>query len=58
MAVKNFFFRENWIESEVAGTKINGTYILASKGPNMEFFKQRFNFQLIRKTETTLLPNT
>ena len=41
MALKNFFCRVNWIESEVAGTKITvfvifdpaWTHILAPKGP-------------------------
>ena len=50
------FFRENWVDSEVAGIEINRTHILASKCPNMEFFKQHFSFQLIRKAETILLP--
>ena len=64
MAFKNFFFRENWVESEVAGMKIaffavfdpTWTHILAPKGPNMEFLKKNFNFQSLRKTEVMLLP--
>ena len=64
MAFKNFFFRENWVESEVAGMKIaffavfdpTWTHIFAPKGPNMEFLKKNFNFQSLRKTEVMLLP--
>ena len=64
MALKNFVFGENWIGSEVAGMKIvlfaifdpTWIHILASKGPNMEFLKQNFNFQSLRKTEAMLLP--
>ena len=64
MAVKNFVFRETWVQSEVAETKItfftifgpNWTNILALKGWNMEMHKQHFNFQSIKRTETTLLP--
>ena len=56
--------RENWVVNEVAGRKIafsiifdpTWTHILASKGPNMEFLKQNFNFQSLRKTEAILLP--
>ena len=64
MTVKNFVFRENCGGSEVAGMKITffvifdstWTNIFVSKGPNMELFKQNFNFQSIRKTEAILLP--
>ena len=65
MALKNFF-QENWVWSEEAGIKIvfffaifdlTRTHILAPKVPNMEFFKQNFNFESLRKTETILLPN-
>ena len=64
MAVKNFVFSENWVGSEVADMTIaffaifdpTWTYILATKGPNMEFLKQSFNFQLVRRTEAILLP--
>ena len=31
-------------------------HTLALKGPNMEFLKQNFNFQSLRKTEAILLP--
>ena len=65
MAFKNFFFRENWVESEVAGMKIaffavfdpTWPHILAPKGPNMEFLKKNFSFQCLRKTEVILLPS-
>ena len=33
----------------------NWTHILAPNGPNTEFLKHNFNFQLIRKTEAILL---
>ena len=33
------------------------THILAPKGLNMEFFRQNFNFQSLRKTEAILLPS-
>ena len=44
MALKNFFFRENWVQSEVAGMKITvfvifdptWTHILAPKKPKYE----------------------
>ena len=57
--MKNFVFRENWIGNDVADIKIvflaifdqSWTNILAPKGSNMEFLKQSFNFQSIRKTE-------
>ena len=62
MAVKNFFFGENWVRNEVAGMKIASfvifdatwTHILAPKDPNMKFLKQNFNFQSLRKTEAIL----
>ena len=65
MAPKNFVFMENWVGSEVAGLKIaffaifdsNQAHILEPKGPNMEFLKQNFNFQSLRKTEAILLPS-
>ena len=51
MAVKNFIFKENWVDSKVAGTKATffaifdptWTHILAPKGPNKEFLKQHFS---------------
>ena len=65
MAPKNFVFMENWVGSEVAGLKIaffaifdsNQAHIFEPKGPNMEFLKQNFNFQSLRKTEAILLPS-
>ena len=58
MALKNFLFRENWVGSEVAGKKIafgaifypTWTHILGPNGLNMEFLKQNFNFESLRKT--------
>ena len=58
------FFREKWDRSKVAGMKIAflaifdpiWTNILPPKRPNIEFLKQNFNFQPIRKTEAVLLP--
>ena len=49
MAVKNFVFRENWVDSKVAGMETTffaifhptWTHILAPKGPNKEFLKQK-----------------
>ena len=51
VADKKFVFRENWVDSKVAGTK--GTFygifdstwshILAPKGPSKEFLKQHFS---------------
>ena len=63
MAVKNFIFKGNSVGSKVAGMKTTffvifdstWNYILAPKGPNKEFPIQHFSFQLIRKTELTLL---
>ena len=57
------FFRENCVWTAVTGMKIaffaifdpTCTHILAPKGPNMEFLKQNFNFQSIRKTEAKSL---
>ena len=65
MALKNFFFRENWVWSEKAGMKITffaifdpaWTHFLAPNVPNMEFVKQNFNFESLRETEIILLPN-
>ena len=65
MVLKNFFFRENWVGSEVAGMKIaflpfltqHGPTFWPPKGQNMEFLKQNFNFQSLRKTEVILLPS-
>ena len=63
MALRHFIFRENWVGSEVTGMKITffaifdptWTHILVPKGPNnMEFLKQNFNFQSLRKTEAIL----
>ena len=64
-ALKKFFFRENWVGSEVAGMKIaflpfltqHGPTFWLPKGQNMEFLKQNFNFQSLRKTEVILLPS-
>ena len=64
MAVKTFVFQENWIHSEVAGMKIafftifdpTWIHILGPKGLSMEFLKQNFNFQSMRKTGAILLP--
>ena len=58
-AVKNFNFRENCVGSKMDVMKIPfpaifdtiWTHILAAKGPNVEFIKQNFNFQSIRKTQ-------
>ena len=55
----NSFFRKNWVGSEVAGMKMfffaifdpTWTHILAPKGSNLEFLKQNFNFQSLRKKE-------
>ena len=63
MALKNFIIMENWVGREVAGMKIaffaifdpTWTYMLAPKGPNMEFHKQSFNFQSLWKIEAILL---
>ena len=65
MALKNFSFRENWVGSEVAGMKIAflpfltqpGPTFWPQKGPNIEFLKQNFNSQSLRKTEAILLPS-
>ena len=65
MALKNFFFRKNWVGLEVAGVKIVFLPFLIQhepifwplKGQNMKFFKQNFNFQSLRKTEVILLPS-
>ena len=65
MALKNFSFRENWVGIEVAGMKIaflpfltqHGPTFWLPKGQNMEFLKQNFNFQSLRKTEVILLPS-
>ena len=46
MAVKNFVFKENWVDSKVAGLTIfdpNMTHNLASKSPNKEFLKEYFS---------------
>ena len=64
MAVENLVFRKNWVESEVSSMKIaffaifdpTWSHILAPTDPNMEFLKQNFNFQSLRKTEAILLP--
>ena len=58
MALTNFFFREDWVGSEVAGMKIAfftifdliWIHIFAQKGLNTEFLKQTFNFHFL-KTE-------
>ena len=65
MALKNFSFRENWVGTEVAGMKIafllfltqHGSTFRLPKGQNMEFLKENFNFQSLRKTEIILLPS-
>ena len=59
MALKNFVFRENRVGSEATDMKVAlfaifdtiWTPILAPKGPNIEFLKQNFNFQSLRKTK-------
>ena len=65
MAVKNFDFSKNWVESEVASMNIaffaifgpiHWTHILAPTGSNMGFLKHNFDFQSLRKTEVILLP--
>ena len=51
MAVKNFVFRENWVDSKVAGMKTtffaifipNLTHSLVLKGPKKEFLKENFS---------------
>ena len=63
MAVKKFVLGENWVGSEVTGTKTSfmaifdptWSHILTPKDPNKEFLKQYFSFQSIRKTEVILL---
>ena len=48
--LRTLIFRENWVGSKVAGTKItffaifdtSWTHILVPKGPNKEFLKQHF----------------
>ena len=63
MALKNFFCRENWVGSEVAVMKIaffaifdpTWAHILAPTGQNMEFLKENFNFQRLRKTEVIFI---
>ena len=57
MALTNFFFRENWVGSEVAGMKIAfftifdliWIHIFAQKGLNKEFLKHTFNFISLRQ---------
>ena len=47
MAVKNFVFRENWVDSKVTGMKTTFLAFLnqpgPTKGPNKELFKQHFS---------------
>ena len=51
MAVKNFAFRENWVDSKLAGMKTTfvaifdptWTNIFDPKGPNKKFLKQHFS---------------
>ena len=65
MALKNFAVGENCVVSELAGMKTTffaifdptWTHILTRKSLNMEFRRQSFNFQSLRKTEATLLPS-
>ena len=65
MALTNFCFRENWVGIEAADMKIAFLPFLTQHGPafwppksqNMEFLKQNFNFQSLRKTEGILLPS-
>ena len=65
MALKNFFFRENWAENEMTGMKKAFLPFLAQPGPtfwsqkglNMEFLNPNLNFQSLRKTEAILLPS-
>ena len=64
MALKNFSFGENWVGIKVAGMKIpffaisdqHEPTFRPPKGQNMEFLKENFNFQSLRKTEVILLP--
>ena len=63
MALKNFFFRENWVGNVVAGMKIAflpfltqpGPTFWSQKDPNTEFLKQNFNFQSLRKAKATYI---
>ena len=61
MAVKNFVFRENWVDSKVVSMKANlfaifdqtWTHILGLKVPTSKgFLKQYFSF---KKTELILI---
>ena len=55
---QEFFFRENWLGNSLfAIFDPTWTHILAPKGINMEFIKQNFNFQSLRKTEAISLPS-
>ena len=65
MAVKNFDFRKNWVESEVASMKIAffchfwpnlDPHFAPKTSPNIGFLKQNFNFQSLRRTLVILLP--
>ena len=65
MALKNFSFRENWVGSEVAGMNIAAFFSILTHhhghtfwpqiDQNMEFLKQNFNFQSLRKTELVFI---
>ena len=65
MALMNFSFRKNWVGIEVAGMKISFLLFLTHYGPTfwppkgqtMEFPKQSFNSQYLRKTEVIFLPS-
>ena len=61
MAVKNFIFRENWVDSKVAGMKATffaifdptWTLILAAKHPSKEFL----NSILVKKDKNYIIIN-
>ena len=64
MALNNFSFGENWVGIEVAGMKIFLPFLTQRRpafwlpnGQNVEFLKQNFNFQSLKKTEVILLPS-
>ena len=63
MALKNFFFRENWVGSEVAGMKITvfvifdltWTHILAPKKPKYEIHETEFYFSIPYKDRSYII---
>ena len=66
MVIKNFDFKKNWLESEVAIIYEHSLFChfwlnsldpnFAPTGPNLGFLEHNFDFQSLRKTEVTLLP--